>query len=62
MPNCKVVAFLTLLCHLEDLERTQRKDLQKHTPPLVLLEKIKKETRLWIITGAKRLDQILPRK
>jgi hypothetical protein len=61
MPNRKAVASLMLLATWEIWnERNARVFRSKHMPPLVLLDKIKREARLWVTAGAKCLGNILP--
>lgn len=59
----KGIASLTLLTTWEIWnERNARVFRNKHTPPLVLLDKIKTEARLWVLAGAKRLGDLMPRE
>jgi hypothetical protein len=61
MTNRKAVASHTLLVTWEIRnERNARVFRNKHTPFFVLLDKIKKEARLWVLAGAKRLGEIMP--
>jgi hypothetical protein len=53
IPNRKAMASLGLLVIWEIWNaRNMRVFRNKHAPPLVILDKIKKETRLWVIAGA----------
>ena len=59
--NRKAAASLTLLTSWEIWnERNDRVFRNKHAPPFVVLDKIKKEARLWVLAGAKRLGEIMP--
>lgn len=60
-PSRRALASLTLLVSWEIWnERNARVFKNKHAPPLVLLDKIKKEARLWVLADAKRLGEIMP--
>jgi hypothetical protein len=61
LPNRKALASLTLLVSWEIWnERNARVFRNKQVPPLVILDKIKNEARLWVIEGGKRLGYLLP--
>jgi hypothetical protein len=54
---------LTLLVTWEILdERNARAFHNKKASMIVILEKIKKESKLWVCVGAKRLSEIMPRE
>ena len=58
--NRKTLAFLVLLTSWEVCnERNARVFCNKHASSQVILSKIKHETRIWILAGAKRLGEIL---
>ena len=60
-PNRKALASLTLLVSWEIwCERNARVFNKNDIPFFVLLEKIKKEARLWVLAGAKRLGDLMP--
>jgi hypothetical protein len=61
IPNRQDMASLSLLVTWKIWnERNARVFRKKQAAPSVILEIIKKEARLWVITGAKRLDKIMP--
>ena len=61
--NRKAMASITLLTSWVIWnERNAHVYRNKHAPPTVLLEEIKTEARLWVIAGAKRLGELLPRE
>jgi hypothetical protein len=61
MTNRKAVASLTLLVTWEIWNEWNACVFRnKHTPFFVLLDKIKREVRLWVLAGAKRLGEIMP--
>jgi hypothetical protein len=63
MTKRKDLASLTLLLSWEVWnERNARVFNNKHAPPSVLLENIKCEARLWVLAGAKRLSNLMPRE
>jgi hypothetical protein len=41
-------------------ERNAKVFHNKHAPPLILLDKIKKEARIWVKAGAKTLSDLVP--
>jgi hypothetical protein len=60
-PTRKAVASLTLLVTLKIWnERNTRAFNNKHAPSTVILEKTKKEAKLWVAAGAKNLSNLLP--
>ena len=60
--NRKAMASLTLLTTWEIWnERNARVFKKKFAPPQIVLERIKREARLWVTAGAKRLGEIMPR-
>jgi hypothetical protein len=60
-PNRRAIASLSLLVTWEIwAERNARVFHNKHAPPSVMLDKIKREARLWVLAGAKRLGEIMP--
>lgn len=61
-PSRKAVSTLTLLITWEVWkERNAHVFNNKSTPPLVILENIKTETRLWVLAGARCLGVLMPR-
>jgi hypothetical protein len=42
-------------------ERNARTFQNKQAPSTVIVDKIKREARLWITIGAKRLSELMPR-
>jgi hypothetical protein len=61
MPNRKAISSLALLVTWELWnERNARVFNNKHATHDVILEKIKREARLWVLAGAKHLGQIMP--
>jgi hypothetical protein len=59
----KAMASLTLLVSWEVWnERNARVFRAKNAPPQVVFDNIKKEGRLWIIAGAKKLGEMMPRE
>jgi mannosylglycoprotein endo-beta-mannosidase len=59
--NRKAMASLTLLVSWEVWnERNARVFQHKLAPPFVILDIIKRETRLWVLAGARRLGEIVP--
>jgi hypothetical protein len=62
MPNRKAISSLVLLVTWELWnERNARVLNNKYANHDVILDKIKREARLWVIAGAKRLGQKKPR-
>jgi hypothetical protein len=60
IPNRKAIASLALIVTWDIWnKRNARVFNSKHTPPLVLLEKMKREARLWVTVGVKKLGHIL---
>jgi hypothetical protein len=60
-PSRKGLASLILLVIWEIWkERNARVFRKKLSPTFVILDKIKSEDRLWVLAGAKRLDDLLP--
>jgi hypothetical protein len=60
-PQRKALASLTLLTVWELWTgRNARVFHNKHSPSFVILDKIKKEARLWVLAGAKRLGDLMP--
>jgi hypothetical protein len=60
IPNRKAIASLALIVTWDIWnQRNARVFNSKHTPPLVLLEKMKREARLWVTVGVKKLGHIL---
>ena len=58
--NRKAMAFLVLLTTWEIWnERNDRVFQNKHTSLQAIFSKIKNEAKVWIIAGAKRLEEIL---
>jgi hypothetical protein len=58
LPNLKAILSLALLVTWELWnERNARVFNNKYTNHDVILDKIKREARMWVIAGAKRLDQ-----
>ena len=63
IPNRKAMASLTLLVVWEIWnERNARVFNKKFASPVVILEKIKREARMWVTAGAKHLGEIMPRE
>jgi hypothetical protein len=61
--NRKAMASITLLVTWEIWnERNDRVFHNKSAPLHVMLDRIKREARLWVIAGAKRLGDIMPRE
>jgi hypothetical protein len=61
--NRKAMASITLLVMWEIWnERNDRVFHNKSSPLHVMLDRIKREERLWVIAGAKRLGDIMPRE
>ena len=61
IPNRKAMASLTLLvCWEVWNERNARVFNNKQSPSFVVLDRIKREARLWVAAGAKRLGDMLP--
>ena len=59
----KAMASLTLLTTWELWnERNARVFNNKHSPPLVILDRIKREARMWVLAGAKRMGEMMPRE
>jgi hypothetical protein len=60
IPNCKAMASFTLLtsCQVSG-EPNVVVFHNKHASLSVLLDKIKKEARLWVMAGAKRLSEMM---
>jgi hypothetical protein len=59
----KAMASLTLLVSWEVWnERNARVFRAKNAPPQVVFDNIKKEGRLWVIAGAKKLGEMMPRE
>ena len=62
-PNRKAISTLALLVTWELwTERNARVFKHKSTPPPVIFDRIKKEARLWVLAGAKRLGILMPRE
>lgn len=60
-PNRKALASLAMLVAWEIWnERNARVFRKKHTPSSVFFDLVKKETRLWVLAGAKRLGEMMP--
>jgi hypothetical protein len=56
MTKCKDLASVTLLVSWEFWnERIARVFKNKLAPPLIILEKIKRESKIWVLMGAKRV-------
>ena len=63
IPNRKAMASLALLVTWEIWnERNARIFNNKHSPSFVILDRIKREARMWVTAGAKRLGEIMPRE
>jgi chemotaxis methyl-accepting protein methylase len=59
--NQKVFASLTLLTSWEIWDEHNARIFQnKHVPSLIILDKIKKEARIWVKAGAKTLSDLVP--
>jgi hypothetical protein len=57
------MASITLLVTWEVWnERNARVFHNKSAPLHVMLDRVKREARLWVIAGAKRMGQIMPRE
>ena len=57
----EALGSLTLLVAWEIwCERNARVFNKKFTPSFIILDKVKKEARLWVIAGAKGLGAIMP--
>jgi hypothetical protein len=60
-PNRKAIASLVVLACWEVWnERNARVFRNKHMPPTVVLANIKRELKLWVATGAKRVSVMIP--
>jgi hypothetical protein len=60
-PNLKAMASLALLISSKIWnERNAIVFRNKHASPSVILENIKREARLWVLAGAKRLGELIP--
>ena len=59
----KAMATLTLLTTWTIWnERNARVFQKKSTPPQIILRNLKEEARLWVLAGAKRLSNLMPRE
>jgi hypothetical protein len=59
--HCKAIASLTLLTVREVWnERNARVFHNKLSLSFVIVDRIKAETRLWVLVGVKKLDTIMP--
>jgi hypothetical protein len=55
------IASLTLLVSWEIwCEHNARVFRNKQAPSIVILDKVKCEARLWVLAGAKRLEELMP--
>jgi hypothetical protein len=58
--NLKAIASLAFLVSSGIWnERNARVFCNKHAPPFMILEHIKRKARLWVFTGAKHLGDLL---
>ena len=63
IPNRKAMASLTRLVTWEIWnERNARVFNKKFTSPVVILDRVKREARMWVSAGAKCLGEIMPRE
>jgi hypothetical protein len=63
MPNRKAMASVTLLVSWEVWnERNARVFRTKCALPHVVLDRIKKEAWMWVLAGARRLGELMPRE
>jgi hypothetical protein len=63
VPNRKAMASVALLVSWELWnERNARVFNAKSAPPQVVFDKIRKEAHLWVLAGAKRLGNMMPRE
>jgi hypothetical protein len=47
-------------CVVENLERKKHQEQARSTPDI--LEKVKRESKLWVLAGAKRTGNLMPRE
>jgi hypothetical protein len=60
-PNLKAITSLSFLVSSRIWnERNARVFCNKHAPPFMILEHIKRKARLWVLAGAKHLGDLLP--
>jgi hypothetical protein len=62
-PNRKCIASMVLISSWEVWnERNTRGLRNKHAPLTVILDNIKRELKLWVTAGAKRVSVLMPRE